>query len=165
MDDAPPIIGAGVRSRRCTRLRLAPGISAGRPSVLLSRCYVTASALARPLWRLRRYQSFPLLKRVECAGRINAWRSPNELDHLLKLGSAELSDDLLNASLIEQQTAPMTVSDRPELVDTPARHTSTGFLIARARTHANRGRLGLRTSHHLLPQPAEWAEFLRRMSR
>jgi hypothetical protein len=69
-DDAPPIIGAGVRSRRCARPRLAPGISAGRPSVLLFRRHVTASALARPLWRLRRYQSFPLLKRVECAGRI-----------------------------------------------------------------------------------------------
>jgi hypothetical protein len=65
LDDAPPIIGAGVRSRRCTRLRLAPGISAGRPSVLLSRCYVTASALARPLWRHRRYQSSPLLECVK----------------------------------------------------------------------------------------------------
>jgi hypothetical protein len=47
LDDAPPIIGAGVRSRRYARLRLAPEINAGRPSVLLSRCYVTASALAR----------------------------------------------------------------------------------------------------------------------
>ena len=71
---------AGVRSRRCARLRLAPGISAGRPSVPLFRRYVTASALARPLWRLRRYQSFPLLECVQCAGRINAWRSPDELD-------------------------------------------------------------------------------------
>jgi hypothetical protein len=35
-DDAPPFIGAGVRSRRCARLRLAPRISTGRPSVLLS---------------------------------------------------------------------------------------------------------------------------------
>src|SRR5262245_58682197 len=34
--------------------------SAGRPSVLLFRRYVTASALARLLWRLRRYQSSPL---------------------------------------------------------------------------------------------------------
>ena len=101
-DDAPPIVGAGVRSRRCTRLRLAPPISAERPSVLLSRCYFTASALARPRWWLRRYQSFPLLKRIERAGRVNAWRSRDELDHLVKLGSAELSRDLLNASLMEQ---------------------------------------------------------------
>ena len=45
-DDAPPIIGAGVRSRRCAGLRLAPRISTGRPSVLLFRRHV-------PLWRLR----------------------------------------------------------------------------------------------------------------
>ena len=73
---------------------LAPRIGAGRP-VLLFRCNVTASALARPLWRLRRYQSFPLFKRVERTGRINARRSSDEHDYLLKLGSAELSRDLL----------------------------------------------------------------------
>jgi hypothetical protein len=35
--------------------------------------------------------------------RIDAWRSRDELDHLVKLGSVELSHDLLNASLMEQQ--------------------------------------------------------------
>ena len=44
VDDAPPIIGAGVRSRRCARLRLAPGIgacgSAFRVPPLLLRRYV-----------------------------------------------------------------------------------------------------------------------------
>jgi hypothetical protein len=96
-------IRAYARSRTTSRrLRLAPRISAGRPSVLLFRRYVTASAVARPPWRLRRYQSSPLLECVERAGRIDAWRSPDELDHLLEFGSAELSRDLLNASLMEQ---------------------------------------------------------------
>ena len=36
------------------------------------------------------------------AGRINAWRSSDKLNHLRKLGSAEVSRDLLNASLMEQ---------------------------------------------------------------
>ena len=53
--------------------------SSGVPSLLLSRCYVTASALAQPLWRLRRYQSSPLLECVKRAGRINAWRSSTSL--------------------------------------------------------------------------------------
>ena len=75
----------------------------GGAGVLLMRRYVTVATVARPLWRLRRYQSFPLLKRVECAGPINAWRSPNELDHLLKLGGAELRHNLVDASLMEQQ--------------------------------------------------------------
>ena len=57
-----------------------PRKSARRPSVLLPRCYVTASALARPLWRLRRYQSSPLLECVERAGRINARRPPDFLE-------------------------------------------------------------------------------------
>ena len=35
VDDAPPIIGADVGSRGCAPLRLAPRVSAGRPSVLL----------------------------------------------------------------------------------------------------------------------------------
>jgi hypothetical protein len=43
-DDAPPIIGADVRSRRCTRLRLALRISVVRPSVLLLRRYVRSLA-------------------------------------------------------------------------------------------------------------------------
>ena len=47
---------------------------------------------------------FPFaLKHVERVGRIDARRSPDELDHLPKLDGAELSDDLLNASLMEQQ--------------------------------------------------------------
>ena len=62
-------------------------------------------ALARPLWRLRRYQSSPLLECVQRAGRINAWRSPDELDHLLKLGSAELRHNLVDASLMQQQNS------------------------------------------------------------
>jgi hypothetical protein len=43
------------------------------------------------------------LKCVERSGRINEWRSPNELDHLLELDGGEFSHDLLNASLMEQQ--------------------------------------------------------------
>ena len=100
-----PLISAGAGSRRSARLRLAPPISTGRPSVLLSRCYVTASALARPLWRLRRYQSSPLLERLQRAGRINARRASDEFNHLLKLGGAELGDDLVNASLVHQQNS------------------------------------------------------------
>ena len=63
--------------------------SSGVPSLLLSRCYVTASALAQPLWRLRRYQSSPLLECVKRAGRINAWRSSDKLDHPLELDGGE----------------------------------------------------------------------------
>jgi len=71
--------------------------------VLLFSGYVTASALARPLWQLRRYQSSPLLERVECAERINARRSPDELDHLLELDGAELGHNLVVAALMEQE--------------------------------------------------------------
>jgi hypothetical protein len=42
-----------------------------------------------------------MLEYVQRAGRITARRSPDELDHLLKLGSAELSRDLLKASLMQ----------------------------------------------------------------
>jgi hypothetical protein len=59
---------------------------------------------ARRPSRLRRYQS-SLLKRVECAGRINAWRSPDELDHLLELDAAELGHNLVDAALMEQQNS------------------------------------------------------------
>jgi hypothetical protein len=59
----------------------------GGAGVLLMRRYVTVAAVARPLWRLRRYQSSPLLECVKRAGRINAWRSSDELHHLLKFGS------------------------------------------------------------------------------
>jgi hypothetical protein len=34
-----------------------------------------------------------MLECVQRAERINVWRSPNELDHLLKLEGAELSHD------------------------------------------------------------------------
>ena len=71
--------------------------------VLLMRQCVIVAAVARPLWRLRRYQSSPLLECVKRARRINAWRSSDKLDHLLELGSAEFSRDLLNASLMQQQ--------------------------------------------------------------
>jgi hypothetical protein len=40
---------------------------------------------------------------VQRAGRINARRSPDERDYLLELEGGELSHDLLNASLMEQQ--------------------------------------------------------------
>jgi hypothetical protein len=58
-----------------------------------------------PLWRLRRYQSSPILERVQCAGRINAWRSPDELDHVPKLDGAELGYDLVDAAFMEQQNS------------------------------------------------------------
>jgi hypothetical protein len=58
------------------------------------------------LGRRRRQWHVPLaLKHVERAGRIDARRSPDELDHLLKLGGAELGHNLVNASLMQQQTA------------------------------------------------------------
>ena len=50
-------------------------------------------------------QSSPLLEYAQCAGRINAWRSPDELDHLLKLGRPELKYNLVDASLMEQQNS------------------------------------------------------------
>jgi hypothetical protein len=83
--------------------RASPAGQHRAPSVLLFRRYVTASALTRLPWRLRRYQSSPLLEHVERAGRINARRSSDELDQLLKLGSAELERDLVDATLMEQQ--------------------------------------------------------------
>jgi hypothetical protein len=44
-----------------------------------------------------------MLECVQRTGRISARRSPDKLNYLLKLDGAELSDDLLNASLMEQQ--------------------------------------------------------------
>jgi hypothetical protein len=73
--------------------------------VLLFHRYVPAKALARPLWWLRQYQSSPLLELVQCAGRINAWRSSDELNYLLKLDGAELGHNLADAALKEQQTS------------------------------------------------------------
>jgi hypothetical protein len=106
----------------------------GGAGVLLMRRYVTVATVARPLWRLRRYQSFPLLKRVECAGRINAWRSPDEIDHLLKLGSAELTRDLLNASVMEQQDS---------------RDNGLGHALGGSPTHIVRMKRDIKTiSHH-----------------
>jgi hypothetical protein len=72
--------------------------SAARPCVLLFRRYV-------PLWRLRRYQSSPILERVQRAGRINAWRSPDELDHVPKLDGAELGYDLVDAAFMQHQNS------------------------------------------------------------
>ena len=71
--------------------------------MLLMRRYVTVAAVARPPWRLRRYQSSPLLECVQRAGRINARRSSDKLDYLLELGSTELGHNLVDASLMEQQ--------------------------------------------------------------
>jgi hypothetical protein len=44
-----------------------------------------------------------MLKRVERPGRIDAWTSPNELDHLLELGGAKFGHDLVDASLMHEQ--------------------------------------------------------------
>ena len=46
-----------------------------------------------------------MLERVERAGRISALRSPNEFDHLLELGGAELGCDLFHPSLMQQQNS------------------------------------------------------------
>jgi hypothetical protein len=80
-------------------------LSAGRPSVLLFRRYISAWINAArpsmllfrrcvPVWRLRRYQSSPMLECVQRAGRINAWRSRDELDHLLQLEGGALGHNL-----------------------------------------------------------------------
>ena len=96
--------------------------------MLLFHRYVAASALSRPLWRLP-----PLLKCVQRAGRINAWRSSDELDHLLKLGSAELSRDLLNAALMEQQDS---------------RDNGLGHALGGSPTHIVRMKTDVKTIRH-----------------
>ena len=92
-----PALGlAGVRVSGWPR-GSAPGVPAAS--------FRARTRRSRPtrLWRLWRYQSSPLLECVQRAGRINARRSPDELDHLLKLGSAELGHNLVDASLMQQQ--------------------------------------------------------------
>jgi hypothetical protein len=84
------------RPRR-TSLRpgsLAPGMSLAGSLAACSRRLLLPGGCGKVL---------RCLSASSVAGRINAWRSPDELDHLLKLGSAELSDDLFNASLMQQQ--------------------------------------------------------------
>jgi hypothetical protein len=76
---------------------LAPRISAARPGVMLFRRYLTASALTRSPWTL--------LECVQRAGRINARRSPDELDHLLQLDGGELGHNLVGAAFMQHQNS------------------------------------------------------------
>ena len=46
-----------------------------------------------------------MLECVQRAERISVWRSPNELDHLLKLGSAELGHNLVDAAFMQHQNS------------------------------------------------------------
>ena len=75
--------------------------SATRPRLISERVISASGArslLFGPALGHRRRRCIPLaLKRLQRAGRINAWRSPDELDHLLKLGSAERGHNLVDS--------------------------------------------------------------------
>jgi hypothetical protein len=43
------------------------------------------------------------VERFQDSARVKAWRSADEFDHLLKLKGAKLRDNLLDATLVEQQ--------------------------------------------------------------
>jgi hypothetical protein len=83
--------------------------SATRPRLLSERVISASGARSLffgPALGHRRRRCIPLaLKRLQRAGRINARRSPDEHDHLLKLGRAELRYNLVDASLMEQQNS------------------------------------------------------------
>jgi hypothetical protein len=55
--------------------------------------------------RLRRRGESPALEGLKRFGRIAVWRTPDELDDLLKLAWPELSDDLIDAPLMKQQNS------------------------------------------------------------
>jgi hypothetical protein len=63
----------------------------------------TLGALAQMLLPDCRCQSPVTLKRVEYSGRIKAWASANEHDHLFQLGGAKLRRNFFDAALVEQQ--------------------------------------------------------------
>ena len=55
--------------------------------------------------RRQRRRGPPALEGIERSGRVNAWRSPDEFYHLLKLADAELGHDLADVLLVEQQNS------------------------------------------------------------
>ena len=58
----------------------------------------------------RRRRGSSALEGVERSGWIAAWRTPNELDDLLKLAGHELSHDRVEAPLIEQQNSLLSLA-------------------------------------------------------
>ena len=50
---------------------------------------------------------------VQRSGRIAAWTTPDEFDHLLQLARCEFGHDVVDARLWSRRTAAMTVSGTP----------------------------------------------------
>jgi hypothetical protein len=53
--------------------------------------------------RSRCRQISPLFERLHYSWRIKPWISVDEVDHLFKLGDAELGRDFIDAAVVEQQ--------------------------------------------------------------
>ena len=105
-----PVLTPGRRWIGCVCFRLPPRPEVNRCPLMLcgewpvrqSGSLVATSFAPLSLGGCSDIEVLRCLSASKRAGRINAWRSSDKLNHLRELGSAEVSRDLLNASLMEQ---------------------------------------------------------------